>query len=73
MSKTYIFTGSFAVGAENEDSARDGLLELLSYLVGREDTDPFVLEEVEEGADEVLVVEEVRTGNLFKDAYKRLR
>lgn len=43
---TYIFTGMFCVGAETEDQARDGLMELLNELVGRDDSDPFVLEEV---------------------------
>ena len=44
---TYYFTGMFAISADSEDEARDGLLELLAYHVGRDDSEAFTLEEVE--------------------------
>jgi len=42
----YIFTGMFTVHAESEDAARDGLMELMNELVGRDNSEPFVLEEI---------------------------
>ena len=48
---TYVFSGMFCVGAETEDQARDGLLELLAEIVGRDNSEPFVLEEILEGAE----------------------
>jgi len=49
---TYYFTGKFVIAAENEESARDGLLELLSNLCGREDTEAFEIDAVGEEIDE---------------------
>ena len=43
----YYFTGKFVIAAENEESARDGLLELLSYLCGREDSEAFEIDAIE--------------------------
>jgi hypothetical protein len=45
---TYIFTGTFAISAETEEEARDGLLELLAYHVARDSSEAFTLEETEE-------------------------
>lgn len=42
----YIFTGMFTVHAESEDQARDGLMELMNELVGKDDSEPFILEEI---------------------------
>ena len=44
--RTFVFTGMFCVGAESEDEARDGLMELLAEIVGRDNSEPFVLEEI---------------------------
>jgi hypothetical protein len=46
MSKTYVFTGIFCVGAETEEEARDGLMELMAEIVGRDNDEAFVLEEI---------------------------
>lgn len=48
---TYVFTGMFCVGAETEDEARDGLMELMAEIVMRDDSEAFVLEEIDEGED----------------------
>jgi hypothetical protein len=54
MSKTYVFTGMFCVGAESEEQARDGLMELVAEIVARDNDEAFVLEEIltEEGNDQ---------------------
>ena len=51
MSKTYVFTGMFCVGAESEEQARDGLMELVAEIVAHDNDEAFVLEEIltEEG------------------------
>lgn len=46
MMATFVFTGMFCVGAETEEEARDGLMELLAEIVGRDNSEPFVLEEI---------------------------
>jgi hypothetical protein len=43
---TYVFTGMFCVGAESEEEARDGLMELIAEIVRNDDEAAFVLEEV---------------------------
>ena len=43
---TYIFTGMFVISADTEDEARDGLLELLAYHVGRDNSEAYELEEI---------------------------
>jgi hypothetical protein len=43
---TYVFTGMFCVGAESEEEARDGLMELIAEIVRSGDEAAFVLEEV---------------------------
>ena len=49
---TYVFTGMFCVGAETEEQARDGLMELIAEIVRHDNDETFVLEEViEEGAE----------------------
>jgi len=51
---TYVFSTDFYIAAESEDEARDGLLELLNEIVGRDDSSPFDLIETledEEGED----------------------
>jgi hypothetical protein len=52
MMATYVFSTDFYIGAESEEQARDGLLELLNEIVGRDDSSPFDLIETldEEGA-----------------------
>lgn len=49
---TYVFTGMFCVGAETEEQARDGLMELISEIVGRDNDEAFVLEEIIEEGEE---------------------
>ena len=53
MGKTYVFTGMFCVGAESEEQARDGLMELVAEIVAHDNDEAFVLEEIltEEGHD----------------------
>lgn len=47
---TYVFTGMFCVGAETEEEARDGLMELIAEIAARDNDEAFVLEEIiEEG------------------------
>jgi chorismate mutase len=57
MMATYVFSTDFYIGAESEEQARDGLLELLNEIVGRDDSSPFDLIEMiyEETADAELV------------------
>ena len=43
MMATYVFSTDFYIGAESEEQARDGLLELLNEIVGRDDSSPFDL------------------------------
>ena len=42
---TYVFTGMFHVGAESEEEARDGLMELIAEIARNNDAEAFVLEE----------------------------
>lgn len=50
MAATYVFSTDFYIGAESEEQARDGLLELLNEIVGRDDSSPFdLIETLEEG------------------------
>lgn len=44
---TYVFSTDFHIGAETEDEARDGLLELLAEIVRADDSTAFDL--IEEG------------------------
>ena len=46
MSKMYVFTGMFYIGAETEEEARDGLMELVAEIVARNNDETFVLEEI---------------------------
>jgi hypothetical protein len=46
MGKTYVFTGMFCIGAETEEEARDGLMELVAEIVARNNDETFVLEEI---------------------------
>lgn len=49
MSRTYVFSADFYIAAESEEQARDGLLELLAEIVGRDNSDPFdLIETLEE-------------------------
>ena len=50
MSETYVFTGTFAIAAESEAYARDGLMELLAEIVRDDDSLPFDLVLDEEAA-----------------------
>ena len=50
MMATYVFSTDFYIGAESEEQARDGLLELLNEIVGRDDSSPFdLIETLDEG------------------------
>lgn len=44
---TYVFSADFCIGADSEDEARDGLLELLAEIVGRNNSGPFDLIDIE--------------------------
>jgi len=45
MSTTYVFSTDFHISAEDEEQARDGLLELLAELVRKDDVSWFDLVE----------------------------
>jgi hypothetical protein len=45
---TYVFSTDFCIGADSEAEARDGLMELLAEIVGRNDSSPFDLIETNE-------------------------
>ena len=47
----YIFSTDFHIGAESEDEARDGLLDLLADIVRADDSRAFDLISTEEEAD----------------------
>ena len=47
---TYVFSTDFYIGAESEEQARDGLLELLAMMVRGDDSSPFdLIETLDEG------------------------
>lgn len=46
MAATYVFSTDLYVGADSLDEARDGLLELLAEIVGRNNSEPFELIEM---------------------------
>ena len=46
MMATYVFGTDLYVGADSLEDARDGLLELLAEIVGRNNSDPFDVKEV---------------------------
>ena len=46
MAATYVFGTDLYVGADSLAEARDGLLELLAEIVGRNNSDPFDVKEV---------------------------
>lgn len=48
---TYVFTVMLCVGAETEDEARDGALDLLAEIARNDDTAALVLEEIIEGEE----------------------
>lgn len=49
---TYVFSTDFYIGAdEGEEQAREGLLELLTYIVRSEDTSMFDLIDTLEGEE----------------------
>jgi len=49
MATYYIFSTDFYIGAESEDEARDGLLELLAMMVRGDDSGAFdLIETIEE-------------------------
>lgn len=69
MSETYVFTGTFAIAAESEAYARDGLMELLAEIVRDDDSLPFdlVLDEeaaLRDAAPELLGALEAVIGDL---------
>jgi hypothetical protein len=43
---TYVFGTDLYIGADSLDEAREGLLELLAEIVGRNNSDPFDLKEI---------------------------
>jgi hypothetical protein len=46
---TFVFSTDFHIEADNEDQARDGLLELLAELVRKDDSSCFdLVEEIDE-------------------------
>ena len=47
---TYVFSADFFIGAESEEEARDGLMELLAEIVRADDSGPFDLIDIEEEA-----------------------
>jgi hypothetical protein len=52
MATYYVFSTDFYIGADNEDQARDGLLELLAEIVHRDDSSVFdLIETIEEEQD----------------------
>ena len=46
MAATYVFGTDLYVGADSLEEARDGLLELLAEIVGRNNSDPFYLKDM---------------------------
>jgi hypothetical protein len=46
MAATYVFSTDLYIGADSLDEARDGLLELLAEIVGRNNSEPFELIEM---------------------------
>jgi hypothetical protein len=56
MAATYVFSTDLYIGADSLDEARDGLLELLAEIVGRNNSEPFeLIEMIYEGKDDGLV------------------
>jgi chorismate mutase len=57
MAATYVFSTDLYIGADSLEEARDGLLELLAEIVGRNNSEPFELIEMiyEETGDAELV------------------
>jgi len=57
MMATYVFSTDLYVGADSLEDARDGLLELLAEIVGRNDGDAFYVKDMiyEERDDAELV------------------
>jgi hypothetical protein len=52
MGKTFVFSGMFCVGAETEEEARDGLMELMAEIVARNNDEAFGLDEILTEADD---------------------
>ena len=46
MMATFVFTVMLCVGAEGEDEARDGAMDLLAEIARNDDTAALVLEEI---------------------------